>query len=189
MTTTPLPIFNTLVEAQAFVVAHPGASANYVTTIAYNSAAPLFATMAQVLAYLFANPGQTATWNQPPLTTAASLTWPPPALDLTELAADLTTLRAAVAGQASFVGVTASAAASVQTALSDCLNDTTALLADAETEMAAAPGVAGVIGGIGDVAVLMAFNAYLGIALQEPDLIDMNSFLTRMADNLAAELG
>ena len=65
----------------------------------------------------------------------------------------------------------------------------TALLADAETEMASAPGVAGVVGGIGDTTVLMAFNAYLGTAVQEPDLIDMNSFLTRMADNLAAELG
>lgn len=179
-----IPVFNTQLEAQRYVAAHPGSQVAYLASVTYDPTAPLFATPGEVITYLIENLGATASWNQPPLYSAASIIYPGPPLALFQLAADLTTLRAAIANQQTFVGITAQQTAQIQADLSACIIDLNGLVQQTEIVMSSASGVANVISGGVDYLLVQDFETFSSYAEYLPDLIDMESFLLRMQANL-----
>ncbi|HZT90254.1 MAG TPA: hypothetical protein VFA12_20105 [Stellaceae bacterium] len=106
-------------------------------------------------------------------------------IDLTQLATDLTTLRQTVQANGPFVGESQAGMAPVIAALDSCIGDVESALAQAETQMIG-DTVAGVVSGVDGAVNAAAFLAYQSTADQAPDLIDMQSYLNRMAINLEA---
>lgn len=108
-------------------------------------------------------------------------------IDLTQLAADLTTFRAAVTANGSFIGESAADMAPVVIALDACIADVTSAMAQAETIMSATDTtVAGVVAGQDGATNAADFLAYLSVNQQVPNLLDMQSYLNRIGENLAA---
>lgn len=110
------------------------------------------------------------------------------AVDLTQLAADLTTLRAAFATVGSITTASDADIASIFTPLSACIADTENALANCEAEMLNTDGayVAGVQPNVDGATQAAAFLLYLRFNDQAAVLSDMNSRLNRMAQNIIA---
>lgn len=111
-------------------------------------------------------------------------------IDLTALAATLTTLRQALATSGNLVDastltisqllvavVAAEGAASAASAANDAVLGATV------------SSVGGVVAGGDPLAMAAAFSTYLGFAAQAPDLFDVVNYLGRMEENLVISAG
>jgi hypothetical protein len=110
------------------------------------------------------------------------------AADLTQFAADLTTLRGALASVGSLTTATDAETASIFDPLQLCIADVEAALATDEDVMLNRDGlyVGGVTPGVAGNANALVFLSYLSFAAQAPVLLDMESWLDRMAQNIVA---
>jgi hypothetical protein len=105
------------------------------------------------------------------------------ALDLTQLAADLTTVESDIATVTTSANVTAATVAQLEADLTASENECAALLLQSEAALDSASAPGGVISGQPDPA---AFLSYMDICNQAAEIVAMNSLLTRMNKNAAS---
>jgi hypothetical protein len=104
-------------------------------------------------------------------------------LDLTKLAADLTTLRTALAAQP-VSGASLSQLAPLVNALNAAITDATSAQALAETELSSTAGIGGVVAGGNDALMAAAFRDFAVVAAQDSDVTDLLNYLERMSENV-----
>jgi hypothetical protein len=119
-------------------------------------------------------------------------------IDLTALAAALTTLRQTKNASPSMIGASPQQVATLYAAISGAQAAAAAaseaadvILGSPTTPASAGAGssVAGVVAGSDGAALAAAFGDYIGVAEQAPDLFDLENYLIRMATNLTLSSG
>lgn len=111
-------------------------------------------------------------------------------IDLTVLAATLTTLRQTLAASGSLIGATGQTVATLVSAIVAAESAASAASAANDAVLGAtSSGVGGVVAGGDPLAMAAAFSTYLGFAEQAPDLFDVLNFLGRMEENLVIAAG
>jgi hypothetical protein len=111
-------------------------------------------------------------------------------IDLTALAAALTTLRQAKAASPSMTGASPQQIATLSAAIAGAQAAASAAGEAADVVLGSTmTSVAGVVAGSDGAALAAAFANYLGVAEQAPDLFDLANYLTRMETNLALSSG